>query len=118
MGDGEIIHKLHPTPAVGGYPKKQALEAIEEIEPFERGWYAAPVGWVGYDRAEFAVAIRSSLIVKNKVALFAGAGIVSGSQPEAEWEELENKIRNFRQIFSFAKKQSHQNKIKKIMVAS
>ena len=109
VGDGEIIQQLHPTPAVGGYPKQQALEAIEAIEPFERGWYAAPVGWVGHDSAEFAVAIRSGLIVENKLTLFAGAGIVPGSQPESEWEELENKIRNFRNIFDFVGKEVTQN---------
>ena len=108
--DGDIISQLHPTPAVGGYPKQQALEAIKEIEPFERGWYAAPVGWVSHNSAEFAVAIRSGLIVENKLTLFAGAGIVSGSKAELEWEELENKIRNFRDIFgSVGKKVTHNN---------
>ncbi|MDJ0589902.1 MAG: isochorismate synthase [Pleurocapsa sp. MO_226.B13] len=98
IDDVEIINQLHPTPAVGGYPRQQALELIAKLETFDRGWYGSPVGWVGFDSAEFAVAIRSGLIHKNKITLFAGAGIVAGSQPETEWEELENKISNFLQI--------------------
>ena len=102
VGDVEIINQLHPTPAVGGYPQKQALELIAQLEPFNRGWYASPVGWVGFDSAEFVVAIRSGLIHKNQLTLFAGAGIVAGSQPEAEWQELENKIGNFIQVLNLA----------------
>lgn len=98
VSDAELLLKLHPTPAVGGYPKEQALEAIEKIEPFERGWYAGPVGWVGHDAAEFAVAIRSGLVENNQLSLFSGAGIVQGSKPEEEWQEIENKISNFLQI--------------------
>ena len=93
------LSKLHPTPAVGGFPKYQALELIQQIEPFERGWYAAPVGWVGYDQAEFAVAIRSGLIDRNQLLLFAGAGIVRGSQSEEEWAEIETKICHFTDLF-------------------
>jgi menaquinone-specific isochorismate synthase len=98
--DAEILPKLHPTPAVGGFPRPQALKLIQELEPFERGWYAAPVGWVGADAAEFAVAIRSGLIDRDRLLLFAGAGIVRGSQPEEEWAEIENKIRHFTDLFT------------------
>jgi menaquinone-specific isochorismate synthase len=100
LTDADILSKLHPTPAVGGFPRPQALKLIQELEPFERGWYAAPVGWVGYDDAEFAVAIRSGLIDRNRLLLFAGAGIVRGSQPEEEWAEIENKIRHFTDLFT------------------
>ncbi len=93
--DGEIIQQLHPTPAVGGYPTQQAEEAIEKLEPFYRGWYAAPVGWIDRNGAEFAVAIRTGLIEQNRLHLYSGAGIVEGSVPELEWEEIENKISNF-----------------------
>jgi menaquinone-specific isochorismate synthase len=98
--DAQILPKLHPTPAVGGFPRPQALQLIQEIEPFERGWYAAPVGWVGYDSAEFAVAIRSGLIDRDRLLLFSGAGIVRGSQPEEEWSEINNKIRHFTDLFT------------------
>ena len=100
LTDADILPKLHPTPAVGGFPRPQALKLIQELEPFERGWYAAPVGWIGYDDAEFAVAIRSGLIDRDRLLLFAGAGIVRGSQPEEEWAEIENKIRHFTDLFT------------------
>ncbi len=93
--DGEIIEQLHPTPAVGGYPTHRAEEAIEALEPFYRGWYAAPVGWINRNGAEFAVAIRTGLIERERLHLYSGAGIVEGSVPELEWEEIENKISNF-----------------------
>jgi menaquinone-specific isochorismate synthase len=93
--DLDILRALHPTPAVGGYPADLALNAIKELEPFERGWYAGPVGWVGPDSAEFAVAIRSGLVAGNTLSLYSGAGIVPGSEPEAEWEEIESKTRTF-----------------------
>jgi menaquinone-specific isochorismate synthase len=100
LTDADILPKLHPTPAVGGFPRTQALKLIQELEPFERGWYAAPVGWVGYDDAEFAVAIRSGAIDRHRLLLFAGAGIVRGSQAEEEWAEIENKIRHFTDLFT------------------
>ncbi|MBF0550509.1 MAG: isochorismate synthase [Deltaproteobacteria bacterium] len=97
--DGEILSKLHPTPAVGGYPRIESLIRITELEPFDRGWYAGPVGWVSRDAAEFAVAIRSALVSSSSISLFAGGGIVPGSVPEEEWEEVENKILKFTSIF-------------------
>ncbi|WP_310426242.1 isochorismate synthase [Chamaesiphon sp. VAR_48_metabat_135_sub] len=100
LTDADILPKLHPTPAVGGAPRTPALKLIQELEPFERGWYAAPVGWVGDDDAEFAVAIRSGLIDRDRLLLFAGAGIVRGSQSEEEWTEIENKIRHFTDLFT------------------
>lgn len=100
LTDADILPRLHPTPAVGGFPRAQALKLIQELETFERGWYAAPVGWVGGDAAEFAVAIRSGLIDRNQLSLFAGAGIVHGSQPEAEWAEIETKVHHFTDLFT------------------
>ncbi len=100
LNDADILPLLHPTPAVGGFPRTQALNLIRELETFARGWYAAPVGWVGYDDTEFAVAIRSGLIDGDRLRLFAGAGIVQDSQPEAEWAEIENKIRHFTELFT------------------
>jgi len=91
----ELLLALHPTPAVGGVPTKAALEEIRHREGFDRGWYAGPVGWIGRDRAEFAVAIRSARIRNGTMDLYSGAGIVRGSRPEAEWDEIEQKIGNF-----------------------
>jgi menaquinone-specific isochorismate synthase len=99
--NAEVLRALHPTPAVGGYPKERTLEEIRSVEPFDRGWYAGPVGWIGADAAEFAVGIRSGLVRGNKLALFSGAGIVEGSVPEAEWAEIEQKIGDFTGMFGF-----------------
>lgn len=97
--DGELIDTLHPTPAVGGVPTDMALRVIQEEESFDRGWYAAPVGWVSAEAAEFAVAIRSALIHDDSVSVYSGAGIVPGSNPESEWNEIENKIADFDNLF-------------------
>ncbi|MBC8191393.1 MAG: isochorismate synthase [Candidatus Marinimicrobia bacterium] len=93
--DADLIKALHPTPAMGGYPTDIALEAIEDLEPFNRGWYAAPIGFVGHDHTEFVVAIRSALIERERVSLYSGAGIVLGSDPAEEWQEIEDKISKF-----------------------
>ncbi len=98
--DDEIVGRLHPTPAVAGYPREEALRAIKEIEPFSRGWYAGPIGYVGWDRCEFAVAIRSALVNHNTLSIYAGAGIVEGSTAEGEWREIETKIWNFIEVFN------------------
>jgi len=95
ISDIEILSTLHPTPAVGGVPGKEALEQIQSMEPFHRGWYAAPVGWIGHNSAEFAVAIRSGLVNGKNLALYSGGGIVDGSDVKSEWQEIENKIGNF-----------------------
>jgi menaquinone-specific isochorismate synthase len=99
VSDAEILDALHPTPAVGGYPRAEAFEEIRDLEPFDRGWYAGPVGWIGADSAEFAVGIRSGLVSSRKLSLFSGAGIVAGSTAEDEWTEIEQKIDDFTRIF-------------------
>jgi len=93
--DADLIEALHPTPAMGGYPTDIALAAIEDLEPFNRGWYAAPIGFVGHDHTEFVVGIRSALVEKERVSLYSGAGIVLGSDPADEWQEIEDKISKF-----------------------
>lgn len=90
-----LLEALHPTPAVGGYPRDEALEEIRNLEPFDRGWYAGPVGWIGAEASEFAVGLRSGLVRGRTLALFSGAGIVAGSVPEEEWAEIEQKIGDF-----------------------
>lgn len=91
----DVLRALHPTPAVGGYPKEAARQAIRRLEGFDRGWYAGPVGWIGREKAEFAVAIRSGLVRPGRLSLFSGAGLVEGSMPEGEWREIEQKISDF-----------------------
>jgi isochorismate synthase len=84
----EIVADLHPTPAVGGFPRHAALEAIRNTEQLDRGWYAAPLGWIGASgHGEFVVALRSGLIDGSTARLFAGCGIVAESDPQAEFAE-------------------------------
>jgi isochorismate synthase len=84
----EVVAALHPTPAVAGEPRAAALAAIRKIESLDRGWYAGPIGWVGSDGSgDFAVALRSALISGRQATLFAGCGIVAGSDPDAEYVE-------------------------------
>jgi menaquinone-specific isochorismate synthase len=83
-----LVEALHPTPAVCGRPRAEALALIRAAEPFDRGWYAGPVGW--FDPAgdgDFVPALRSAVGGGGRWRLFAGAGIVAGSDPAAEWDE-------------------------------
>ncbi|CAD2074191.1 Salicylate biosynthesis isochorismate synthase [Jeotgalicoccus aerolatus] len=88
-----ILKEIHPTPAVGGLPKALAKEYIKEHEYGTRGLYAAPLGIIHEDKeCEFAVGLRSMLISARSATLFAGCGIVKGSDPEAEFLETEVKF--------------------------
>jgi isochorismate synthase len=88
----DLVERLHPTPAVGGTPRDAALGFIRENEKLDRGWYAAPVGWIGESSGEFAVALRSALIHGEHATLYAGCGIVMDSDPEMEVEESNLKL--------------------------
>ncbi len=89
-----LVEALHPTPALGGEPRKRAMPLIRRLEPIPRGWYGAPVGWIDADLdGEFAVAIRSAVAQEARAWVYAGAGIVADSEPEREWEETELKLR-------------------------
>jgi len=87
----QVVAALHPTPAVGGFPRERALAFLLEHEGLDRGWYAGPVGWVGPKRAHLMVALRSALLWGAKARLFVGVGLVAGSTAEAEWRETEMK---------------------------
>lgn len=89
----DIVEKLHPTPAVGGYPREKTVDLIQGLEQIDRGWYAGPVGWInGNGRGEFCVAIRSGLLLEGQARFFAGCGIVADSDPLGEWEETNLKL--------------------------
>ena len=91
-----LVERLHPTPAVGGAPSEAALAWLERHEGLERGWYAGPIGWVdATGDGEFAVALRCALLRGREARLFAGAGIVEGSEPEPELYETRLKFRAF-----------------------
>lgn len=89
----ELVGVLHPTPAVGGAPRDEALRFIRDREQMDRGWYAAPIGWVQRARGEFAVALRSALVTGSDASLFAGCGVVADSDPEREYAESLLKLR-------------------------
>ncbi len=90
----ELARTLHPTPAVGGVPTEAAVEWIAEHEGVPRGWYAGPVGWFdGRGEGELAVALRCGLLEGPTAYLYAGAGIVAGSDPAREYEETALKQR-------------------------
>jgi menaquinone-specific isochorismate synthase len=95
LSDADLLEALHPTPAVGGTPVSEARLLIARLEPFDRGWYTGPVGWWSRDASETAVGIRSALVRDNTLSVYCGAGIVAGSDPAAEWEELDDKLRSF-----------------------
>ncbi len=89
----ELARALHPTPAVGGTPRDRAVALIGVLEPFDRGPYAGPVGWVdARGDGEWAVALRCGRIEGDRARCYAGAGIVRGSDPDREWDETEAKL--------------------------
>jgi isochorismate synthase EntC len=89
----ELVAELHPTPAVGGVPRAQALKLITALEPGPRGPWAGPVGWVDADGdGDWVIGLRSATIAANRVILWAGAGIVAASDPEAELAETTVKL--------------------------
>lgn len=119
VSDTRILQALHPTPAVCGRPRDTALHWLREREGFDRGYYAGPFGWVSGQGAEFAVAIRSSLISDTPthtahtpathvaavaphrellIHLYAGVGVVPGSDAASEWQELNLKTGPIRRL--------------------
>jgi len=100
-GEGvlELAGLVHPTPAVCGLPRSEALGWLSREEDLERGWYAGGVGMVrGDGDGEFCVAIRSGLVRDETVWLYAGAGIVEGSHPEQERAEVDHKLQGMREV--------------------
>ncbi|WEF34970.1 isochorismate synthase [Pseudoduganella chitinolytica] len=89
----QLACHLHPTPAVCGYPTDLARKLIDLVEPFDRGLFAGVVGWCDADgNGEWAVTIRCGTVQGNIIRLFAGAGIVADSCPEAELAETQGKL--------------------------
>jgi len=98
--DDDLLNAFHPTPAVGGFPRHEALGHLSEIETIDRGWYAGPVGWINAEGSCFAVAIRSGLVRNNKLSYFAGAGIVKQSDASKEWDELNLKMQSILNVLN------------------
>ena len=90
----DLAAALHPTPAVGGWPRAEANTLIDELEGMERGWYAGAVGWIdGQGDGEFAVALRCGLLWEDGARLYAGVGVMPDSDPARELEETELKFK-------------------------
>jgi len=88
-----LVERLHPTPAVGGAPTRNALDWLARNGEVRRGWYSGAIGWIGLDGdGELAVALRCAWLDGNEADLCAGAGIVAGSDPLAEWAETTAKL--------------------------
>lgn len=96
--DTLCLMQLQPTAAVAGIPRELAREFIQQNEPFEREWYAGSAGYLSLRQSEFCVSLRSAKISANVVRLYAGAGIVRGSDPEQEWQEIDNKAAGLRTL--------------------
>jgi salicylate biosynthesis isochorismate synthase/menaquinone-specific isochorismate synthase len=89
-----LASALHPTPAVGGWPREAADALIDELEGMERGWYAGAVGWIdGRGDGELAVALRCGLLWEDGARLYAGVGVMPDSDPARELEETELKFK-------------------------
>lgn len=96
----DVLAALHPTPAVCGTPTDVAMDVIGELEAMDRGRYAGPVGWVdARGDGEWGIALRCAEIDGDRARLFAGCGIVAGSDPQAELTEAQNKFRAMRYAF-------------------
>ncbi len=94
----EMLAQLHPTPALCGAPQGEAMALLRELEPFEREFFCGVTGWETAHESEMAVALRSCKIEGKRVTLFSGAGIVEGSDPKEEWEELNQKLKLYDRI--------------------
>lgn len=89
----DLVQRLHPTPAVGGYPRRAALDWLAAHGERREAWYSGAVGWIdSAGEGEFAVALRCALIRNREADLYAGAGIVAGSDPRRELAETEAKL--------------------------
>ncbi|MGK9172128.1 isochorismate synthase MenF [Yokenella regensburgei] len=96
--DAECLFLLQPTAAVAGLPRAAAHSFIRQAEPFDREWYAGSAGYLSLRESEFCVALRCAMIKGDNVRLYAGAGIVAGSDPAQEWQEIENKAAGLRSL--------------------
>jgi isochorismate synthase len=98
-----LVERLHPSPAVGGFPRETALAFIRAREELDRGWYAGPIGWMDrHGEGEFAVAIRSALLDEREALLYAGCGIMGDSVPEREYEESCLKLKSMLSVLDGA----------------
>ncbi len=96
----QLLDSLHPTPAVCGSPVDEAREQIRQLEPFDRGLYSGAVGWIARNEANWSVGIRAAMIQGSTAHLYAGAGIIPGSDPDQEYEECRWKMSLMRDVLT------------------
>ncbi len=96
--DSDCLQRLQPTAAVCGLPRTVARDFLAKNESFSREWYAGTGGFMSLNKSEFAVSLRCAKIKGTQVSLYSGAGIVSGSDPEQEWDEIENKAAGLKSL--------------------
>ena len=95
----KLLYELHPTPAVCGWPTSAARKVIGELEDFDRGMYSGLVGWIDANgNGEWALALRGGVVKGDAATLYAGAGIVAGSDPEHERAETAAKFQTFGRV--------------------
>ena len=100
LNAGALLEKMHPSPALCGMPRARAMRCIQDNEPFDRTHYAGFLGPVGEEgELELYVNLRCGRVYSDGVCLFAGAGLVSESEPEKEWLETEQKLNTMRRLF-------------------
>ena len=100
-----FLKEVHPTPAICGVPWTAAMSQILKQENHNRGLYTGAIGWFNFrNEGEFAVAIRSALLQKNRLFAFAGCGIVKGSDPQTEFEETKLKLKPILSLFDYEEK--------------
>lgn len=98
--DVQCLQLLQPTAAVAGLPRASARAFIHQNEPFARDWYAGSAGSLGQQESEFCVSLRCAHLAGRRVWLYAGAGIIEGSDAALEWQEVENKAAGMQTLFS------------------
>ena len=98
MGTDTLIDDIYGL--VSTKEVASGVDIDKEIEKFDRGWYAGPIGWIGNESTELVVGIRSALVNNNRLLLYSGAGIIESSDADSEYEEIENKLSNYINILT------------------
>jgi menaquinone-specific isochorismate synthase len=99
ISNSHLLQRLQPTAAIAGLPRQSAMDFLAKNEPFQRGWYSGAIGKMSLHGSEFCVALRSALWVDEHWHVFAGAGIVPGSEAQSEWQEINRKIATLYSLF-------------------
>lgn len=100
ISDSDCLRRIHPTAAVAGLPRQVAKLFIAENETFTRHWYAGTLGVISQQSAEFCVTLRSAIVARHNITLYAGAGIVEGSDPQSEWQEIKRKSQGIAKLLN------------------